>query len=442
MKPRISSHWSGLVALALAGSGASADPGAAKLLKAANEAISQTQSLAYNAELTTHAGTAKEPSARLTAEVMMKRTADEKGVGWKLYIGGEAAQGADLASTSKVYIAFDGFAARSVKEAEKAVFEKNAIDAPSLESFLVMQGGREVVLWQMITSAPIPDAADPKDSGIEPAQEIDGQKCDVVWVRSGDDKTTYYLAASDRLPRKIEIVTTPSTKEGVEKKDRTVRTLALTNVKRNVPINEATFIVDIPDEFVVRAVKNTPAPDSKTDSKSDAKADGKVAGAEESKKPAQKTQPPGMLTPGTPAPAWTLKDGNGKETKLADYRGKVVVLDFWGSWCPPCRAAMPSIEKIHQKYKDKGVVVLGLNYERRPDADPKKFMADNGITYGLVLGAETIADKYKVPGWPTFYVIDRQGDIVWGSVGFSKADAEEHESTMSEAIEEAMQEGL
>ncbi|CAG0990819.1 partial glutathione peroxidase, partial [Anaerolineae bacterium] len=132
--------------------------------------------------------------------------------------------------------------------------------------------------------------------------------------------------------------------------------------------------------------------------------------------------------------AWTLKDGDGKDVKLSDYKGKVVVLDFWGSWCPPCRAAMPGIQKIHEKYKEKGVAVVGMNYERNAAANPAKFMKDNGYTYGLVLKADTIADKYKVNGWPTFYILDKEGKVLWSAVGHDPS----HEGQMAKVIEEAL----
>ncbi|HLO40080.1 MAG TPA: TlpA disulfide reductase family protein, partial [Phycisphaerales bacterium] len=150
----------------------------------------------------------------------------------------------------------------------------------------------------------------------------------------------------------------------------------------------------------------------------------------------------GTLTKGSAAPGWSLLDPDGKQVNLRDFAGKVVVMDFWGSWCPPCRAAMPSIQRIHEKFKDKDVVVIGLNWERSPTADPHKYMADNGFTYKLVLNADQIADTYRIRGWPTFYIVGRAGEIVWSGVGFSPAAAAEHERMMTEAIEAALNDDL
>ena len=151
---------------------------------------------------------------------------------------------------------------------------------------------------------------------------------------------------------------------------------------------------------------------------------------------------------GTQAPPFELKDFDGKTVKLSDFKGKVLVLDFWGTWCPPCRASMPAIQKVHEKYKDRGVVVLGMNSESNPKANPKKFKEDNKITYGSVTKAETVSGLYKVQGWPTFYVIGKDGKVVWGATGLSSppgggggaaAQLEYLESNLSQAIDKALE---
>ncbi len=407
----------------------------AEVLSAAQEAMKQTKSLAYQGRLTSVAG--EGPSG--ACEIMMKRAADERGVGWKLYIGGEITP-LGASDPQKLQVAFDGIVGRSLKESEKAIAEKTAVDAGALGTFLESQSAKDLVVWNLISGEPLK-----KDGGEitgEGTRDVGGEACDVVLVKAGEVGTRYYIASADHLPRKIEMLVSAAgsatQKSPKPAPMRVARTLTLSDVKHNVMIAENTFIMDVPDGFTVRAIKNPPP-------KKD-EAAGKLAGGDRPggtpPGPRQKTQTPGLLPPGSAAPAWTLKDGDDKPISLADFSGKVVVLDFWGSWCPPCRAALPSMQKISEKYKAKGVVVIGVNFEQDPDADPKKFMADLGITYKLARGAETIADKYRVPGWPTFYVINRAGEIVWGSVGFSKAQAEEHERAMSEAIDEALADGI
>lgn len=92
-------------------------------------------------------------------------------------------------------------------------------------------------------------------------------------------------------------------------------------------------------------------------------------------------------------------------------------MDFWGTWCPPCRMAMPAIQKVHEKFKGKPVVVLGLNFEQRASADPAAFMKTNGYTYELLLKADSILDDYQVEAFPTLIVIGMDGKVtLWTPV--------------------------
>ncbi|MCG3124686.1 MAG: Thiol-disulfide oxidoreductase ResA [Phycisphaerales bacterium] len=395
----------------------------AALVKAADKALAETKSVAYDATLV---ATAKpgEPTVTTAYEVMMKRSAEERGVGWKLYIGSKAAGKEE--PTPRLYLAFDGFAGRSLREAEKTVYEKNAKDAAGLESFLVHQNARDVLIWNLVARQSFADSKLAKSITGGGTTLVEGEKCDVLLVPDESGRVTKYsLSATDHFPRRIEVIDPPeSSKPKAE--PRVVSSLTLGNIRRNVPIAENTFIVDVPDEYMVKAVKDAPK-------------SGPAAGKAPPVRPRTDN---GLLAPGTLAPSWSLKDGDGKPVTSTEFAGKVVVLDFWGSWCPPCRAAMPSVQRIHEKYKDQGVVVLGMNFEREASADPAKFMTDNKITYRLVRGAETIADRFKVPGWPTFYVIGRDGEIVWGDVGFNKAEEDRHVKAMSDAIEKALKAGV
>ena len=134
---------------------------------------------------------------------------------------------------------------------------------------------------------------------------------------------------------------------------------------------------------------------------------------------------PAALTPAAPsAPAveaeeWELRDGNGKVHKLSDYRGKVVMLDFWATWCGPCIQAMPSIEQLHKDYADKGVVVFGANtWERAGGAAADKFMSDRGFTYANLHNADPLAERYGVRGIPTFILFGVNGEKIYQASGF------------------------
>ena len=126
-----------------------------------------------------------------------------------------------------------------------------------------------------------------------------------------------------------------------------------------------------------------------------------------------------QLAIGDLAPDWKLTDPKGKTHTLSDYRGKVVVLDFWATWCSKCAKLMPVLEKVHQKYKDKGVVVLGVNSWET--GDPVAVMHQKGMTYKVLLKGEEIGPAYGVASVPAIYVIGVDGKVIYFQSGVEDA---------------------
>lgn len=117
---------------------------------------------------------------------------------------------------------------------------------------------------------------------------------------------------------------------------------------------------------------------------------------------------------GDTAPDFTLTTSDGKTVKLSDYRGKKVILNFWATWCPPCRAEIPDMVKFYEANKDKGIVILGVNLtnsERTPGSVPQ-FITDYKISYPVLMD-ETgeVGDRYRVSAIPTTYILDSNGTI-------------------------------
>jgi peroxiredoxin len=118
------------------------------------------------------------------------------------------------------------------------------------------------------------------------------------------------------------------------------------------------------------------------------------------------------------APDWTLKDVDGNPVSLSQFRGKVVVLDFWATWCPPCRTEIPGYIALQRKYGVDGLVVIGVSVDTDGPGPVKKFIKEMGINYTIVMADDTIQDKYgPLQGYPTTFIIDRDGLIRGSKLG-------------------------
>ena len=111
------------------------------------------------------------------------------------------------------------------------------------------------------------------------------------------------------------------------------------------------------------------------------------------------------------APSFSLLDVEGKQVRLEDFGGKVILIDFWASWCPPCQDEIPDLMALYQDYRDKGFVILGIAVGDLPQ-DVKNFAKEKKMNYPVLLGNDSVARAY--PGvyfLPTAFLIDRSGVI-------------------------------
>jgi peroxiredoxin len=135
------------------------------------------------------------------------------------------------------------------------------------------------------------------------------------------------------------------------------------------------------------------------------------------------------------APDFALKDANGKLVHLADYKGKVVLLDFWATWCGPCVIEIPWFTEFQRKYKDRGFEVLGVSMDDDGWKAINPFVAKRKINYRVVLGDDKTGDQYGgLEALPTTFVIDRSGRIASVHVGLAnKKDFEDAIEKLLEA---------
>ena len=138
---------------------------------------------------------------------------------------------------------------------------------------------------------------------------------------------------------------------------------------------------------------------------------GAVSAPQDKTAPQKQQQSMKLLPVGETAPVWQLRDAEGRTHSLSEYRGKVVVMDFWATWCGPCKEVMPRMQKLYEKYQDKGVVVFGVNsWEKN---DPVALMKKKRYSYGLLLKGEEIAAAYKVVSLPVVYIIGADGRVIY-----------------------------
>ena len=130
------------------------------------------------------------------------------------------------------------------------------------------------------------------------------------------------------------------------------------------------------------------------------------------------------VEPPVTAPGFRLADMDGEMHALADYRGKVILLNFWATWCPPCRHEMPAMERLYRRFRDRGFVVLALNQWEDPDL-VFAYTGDLDVfpSFPMLFDPQSsVSQQYGVKGLPTSFVIDRSGQVIYRAIGGREFD--------------------
>ncbi len=421
-------HWSGPKAVAATTDDAPHD--GSELARAAGKAASELRALSYTA-ISFAEGPLAASTPKRQANVTFVR-ADAGG--WMMHVVGHwrsvDAQGQE-GLKMPLRVGSDGATAWAEKEAEKTVETRSVEKTEQLRDFAKGQSVDPLVAWEVVGDAPMTFEGATITS--EGKGEADGTPCTILRVagaKEGEGTLRIFIADTDKLPRRIERVAEAASNPGANPKggegsEKNVRVLTLSGVKTNSAVAAMPFSLSAPEGYRIKALG--------AEKKKLAGAEKPQPGGGQAGKGKHKTER-GMLEAGAKCPDFALKDPSGKEWTLESYKGKVLVIDFWGTWCPPCRAAMPGMQALHDKYKDKPVAIVGFNFERDKNADPAKYMKDNNFTYQLLLKAEKLTGAFRVGGFPTFYVVSPTGEILWGAMGHAPA----HKQQMEEIIDEQL----
>jgi cytochrome c biogenesis protein CcmG/thiol:disulfide interchange protein DsbE len=137
---------------------------------------------------------------------------------------------------------------------------------------------------------------------------------------------------------------------------------------------------------------------------------------------------------GDAPPDFTLPTLDGGTVQLSQHKGEVVYVDFWASWCAPCRKSLPWMEQMHEKYKDLGFTIIGVNMDGKKEVT-EKFVKANNVTFTIARDPKgKIAAAYGVRGMPSSYLIGRDGNIHYSHEGFRNSDKARLEKIFKEAL--------
>ena len=142
------------------------------------------------------------------------------------------------------------------------------------------------------------------------------------------------------------------------------------------------------------------------------------------------------VTPSTPAPDFTLRSSNGPNLRLSEQRGQVVMVNFWATWCGPCREELPQLAKLHDKYRAAGLVLLGVNV----DDDPRKaaeLVTRLGLRFPVLLDTDKqVSRRYDMSAMPATFLIDRDGVVRSIHRGYRAGFEQRYDAEIRELLKE------
>jgi len=359
-------------------------PDPKEILLKSESAIRNIQSISYRAEYYVigtlkYSGNIDAVLSPHQGDVLFVRSTEDKFMGGKFVVHGVKPRTKTEQSIASYKIIYDGKKVKKLIEAEKVVY----VNDPDQAGKYLLIDVLALILSDFRALKPMEGNSQADRLQYEGLAVVGGVSCHIIHLfftgESSLQETWWFVGIDDFLPRKVQ-----QKRYGLAKQE-IVQILTMTEMKVDVAVDSSRFILDVPEGFKVKAYQ-----------------------MESSASP---TLPLGEI-----APEWLLKDSENRLNALQDFRGKIVIMDFWATWCGPCRQAMPVLQKIYDRYAQKGIVVLGISTWE--SGDPVQYMRKNRYSYKLLLDGDDVAKKYKVSGIPTLYVIGPDGKILYGEVGF------------------------
>jgi peroxiredoxin len=136
--------------------------------------------------------------------------------------------------------------------------------------------------------------------------------------------------------------------------------------------------------------------------------------------------PAASIAPGAPAPAFQLHSAASTDVSLNDLKGQVVLINFWASWCGPCRQEMPVLEQLYRKYKAAGFTLIGVNVEPK-SGDAEGFLKSTPVSFPILFDPDSkVSRLYEVTGMPSTVIVDRAGKVRYIHHGYKPGEESEY----------------
>ena len=363
------------------------EPDAGELLREAASAARDVRTAIYRGR-SEGIGAMSGRYASASGTVMLARIDDPDPIGARVRVEGEYRTVADEHRTFEA--AYDGTAVFFVSHWQRTVTEADAQTYG--RSSLEMAGW--LLVDELVRREPFAKEIAAPTLRYEGRSEVEGVPCHVVSAEGGegfgDATARWFLGVDDRLPRRVEWI-------WGEGEARGGTAFTITDLRTPAALDEDTFRLDLPPDYPVIEPENPP-----------------------------------LLAVGEAAPHWELRDARGEPHRLSSYRGKLVLLDFWATWCGPCLEALPDLQKLHDRYVERGVAFFGI--QCMDDADAASLLEKRGYSLSLLPDGDEVASAYRVSGLPTFYLIGREGRIVHRSSGYGPGAGERLAAAIDAAL--------